>query len=44
MTLLEEFGSLVRSTNNDADSFYNGLQSSLNQRYRNSLSFGFAYT
>jgi hypothetical protein len=34
----------IRSTNNDADSFYDGLQLSLNQRYRNGLSFGFAYT
>ena len=34
----------IRSTNNDADSFYNGLQLSVNQRYRNGLSFGFAYT
>lgn len=34
----------IRSTNNEASSFYNGLQISATQRYRSGLSFGAAYT
>lgn len=34
----------IRTTNNDADSWYNGLQISATQRYRAGLSFGASYT
>jgi hypothetical protein len=34
----------IRTTNNDANSWYNGLQISATQRYRAGLSFGASYT
>jgi hypothetical protein len=34
----------IRSTNNDARSEYNALQLSLNRRFSNGLTYGFAYT
>ncbi len=34
----------IRSTNNDSNSFYNGLQVSVSRRYSKGLSFGAAYT
>lgn len=35
---------VIRTTNNDAASFYNGLQLSVTRRYAQGLSYGFAYT
>jgi hypothetical protein len=35
---------VIRSTNNDADSFYNGLQISATQRFSKGLAFGASYT
>ncbi len=34
----------IRETYNDANSIYNAFQMELNRRFRNGLSFGFAYT
>ena len=34
----------IRETFDDANSIYNGLQLELNRRFKNGLSFGFAYT
>lgn len=36
--------SIIRVTNNDANSIYHGLQIGLNRRFTNGLSFGMAYT
>lgn len=35
---------VIRATNNDANSMYNGFQIGLNKRFASGLGFGFAYT